>query len=54
MLVDEGLAYMLFENLEKKMGWEKEDRIKFFKNAADKLWPSEILVEIGRLRFMQL
>ena len=46
--VDEGIAYMLFENLEKKMDWGKDDKCKFFKGAADRLWTADILVEIGK------
>ena len=47
--VDEGIAFIVFAGLERKMNWEEESKLKFFRTATDSLWTSHILIELGKL-----
>ncbi|XP_068675364.1 uncharacterized protein [Montipora foliosa] len=48
-IVDEGIAFIVFAGLERKMNWDEEDKLKFFRCATDTLWTPEVLSELGEL-----
>lgn len=45
--VDEGIAFIVFAGLERKMNWDEESKLKFFRCATDTLWTPEVLSELG-------
>ena len=45
--VDEGLAYIVFAGLERKMNWDDEKKLAFFRSATDTLWAPDVLNELG-------
>lgn len=47
--VDEGIAFIVFAGLERKMNWDEESKLKFFRSATDTLWTPEVLSELGKL-----
>ncbi|XP_048587895.1 uncharacterized protein LOC5509825 isoform X2 [Nematostella vectensis] len=47
VVADEGVAFLMFSGLQRKLDWSGEDKIKFFKKATGCLWPPEILKELG-------
>ncbi|KAJ7325359.1 hypothetical protein OS493_029908 [Desmophyllum pertusum] len=47
--VDEGIAFIVFAGLERKMNWDEESKLKFFRSATDTLWTPEVLSELGEL-----
>lgn len=47
--VDEGIAFIVFAGLERKMNWDEENKTKFFRAASDTLWTHEILTELGNV-----
>ncbi|KAK3733947.1 hypothetical protein QZH41_010767 [Actinostola sp. cb2023] len=44
---DEGVAFIIFAGLQRKLEWSDEDKVKFFKKATDSLWKPELLAELG-------
>ena len=36
--VDEGIAFIVFAGLERKMNWDEESKLKFFRSATETLW----------------
>lgn len=46
---DEGVAFIMFSGLQRKLEWSEEDKVKFFKKATDNLWKPELLAELGKL-----
>ncbi|XP_074611453.1 uncharacterized protein LOC141865971 [Acropora palmata] len=47
--VDEGIAFIVFAGLERKMDWDEDSKLTFFRSATDTLWTPEILNELGEL-----
>lgn len=45
---DEGVAFIMFAGLHRKLEWSDEDKVKFFKKATDSLWKPELLAELGK------
>lgn len=45
--VDEGIAFIVFAGLERKMNWNEESKLKFFRIATDTLWAPDVLTELG-------
>ena len=45
--VDEGIAFIVFAGLERKMDWDEESKLKFFRSATDTLWTPNVLTELG-------
>ena len=45
--VDEGIAFIVFAGLERKMNWDEESKLKFFRSATETLWTPDILTELG-------
>ena len=45
---DEGVAFIIFSGLQRKLEWSEEDKVKFFKKATDNLWKPELLAELGK------
>lgn len=46
--VDEGIAFIVFAGLERKMDWDEDSKLTFFRSATDTLWTPEILNELGK------
>lgn len=49
IIADEGVAFIMFAGLQRKLEWNDEDKVKFFKKATDSLWKPEVLAELGKL-----
>ena len=47
--VDEGIAFIVFAGLERKMNWDEENKLKFFRSATETLWTPDVLTELGNL-----
>ena len=47
--VDEGIAFIVFAGLERKMNWDEESKLKFFRSATETLWTPDVLTELGNL-----
>lgn len=45
---DEGVAFIIFAGLQRKLEWNDENKVKFFKKATDSLWKPELLAELGK------
>lgn len=49
VIVDEGIAFIVFAGLERKMNWDEESKLKFFRSATETLWTPDVLTELGNL-----
>ena len=47
--VDEGIAFIVFAGLERKMNWNEESKLKFFRSATETLWTPDVLNELGNI-----
>lgn len=47
VIVDEGFVYIVFVGLERKMNWDDEKKLVFFRSVIDMLWVFDVLNELG-------